>query len=111
MQACMAKEQEIVLEAATPLGFTVRVTKAYWEIISTLKHPVMQGHLEDVRTALETPDEIRLSKSDGQVYLFYKTRRPGRWVCAVSRRTGSDGFLITAYPTDAIKEGEHIWPI
>jgi hypothetical protein len=107
----MAKEQEIVLEAATPLGFTVRVTKAYWEIISTLKHPVMQGHLEDVRTALEAPDEIRLSKSDGQVYFFYKTRRPGRWVCAVSRRTGSDGFLITAYPTDAIKEGEHIWPI
>lgn len=107
----MDDEQETVLEAATPLGFTVRVTKAYWEIISNLKHPVMRGHLEDVRTALEAPDEIRLSKSDGQVYLFYKTRRPGRWVCAVSRRTGSDGFLITAYPTDAIKEGEHIWPI
>ena len=104
-------EQAMILEVVTPLGFTVRVTKAYWEIISTLKHPVMQGHLEEVREALATPDEIRLSKSDGQVYLFYKTRRPGRWVCAVSRRTGSDGFLITAYPTDAIKEGEHLWPI
>lgn len=104
-------EQAMILEVVTPLGFTVRVTKAYWEIISTLKHPVMQGHLEEVRGALATPDEIRLSKSDGQVYLFYKTRRPGRWVCAVSRRTGSDGFLITAYPTDAIKEGEHLWPI
>jgi hypothetical protein len=106
----MGDEQAIVLEAATPLGFTVRVTRAYWGIISRLKHPVMEGHLEEVRAALETPDEIRLSKSDDEVYLFYKTRRPGRWVCAVSRRTGSDGFLITAYPTDAIKEGEHIWP-
>ncbi len=103
-------QQAIILEVATPLGFTVRVTKAYWEIISTLKHPVMHGHLEEVRAALETPDEIRLSKSDDQVYLFYRSRRPGRWVCAVRRRTGSDGFLITAYPTDAIKEGEHIWP-
>jgi hypothetical protein len=57
----MGDEQEIVLEVATPLGFTVRVTKAYWEIISTLKHPVMHGHPEDVRTALEAPDEIPLS--------------------------------------------------
>jgi hypothetical protein len=47
---------------------------------------------------------------DDQVYLFYKIQRPERWVCAVSRRTDSEGFLITAYPTDAIKEGEQIWP-
>jgi hypothetical protein len=25
-------------------------------------------------------------------------------------REGRAGFLITAYPTDAIKEGEKIWP-
>jgi hypothetical protein len=73
----VAVEQEVVLQVTTPLGFTVRVTKAYWEIISTLKHPVMQGHLEDVRAALEIPDEIRLSKSDGAVYLFYKTSARG----------------------------------
>lgn len=107
----MSKDQGLLFVARTPLGFTVRVTKAYWEIISTLKHPVMRGHLDEVRVALESPDEIRLSKTDQQVYLFYKTQRPGRWVCAVSRRTDAEGFLITAYPTDAIKEGEHIWPI
>jgi len=106
----VSKDQDLLFVAKTPLGFAVRVTRAYWDIISTLKHPVMRGHLDEVRAALETPDEIRLSKSDGAVYLFYKTRRPGRWVCAVSRRNGLDGFLITAYPTDAIKEGEHLWP-
>jgi hypothetical protein len=28
----------------------------------------------------------------------------------VTRRSSKDGFLITAYPTDAIKEGTKIWP-
>ena len=107
----MSRDRDLLFVANTPLGFTVRVTRAYWDIISTLKHPVMRGHLDEVRAALNSPDEIRLSKTDDQVYLFYKTQRPGRWVCAVSRRTDSEGFLITAYPTDAIKEGEQIWPI
>jgi hypothetical protein len=28
----------------------------------------------------------------------------------VAKRTDQDGFLITTYPTDAIKEGAEIWP-
>ena len=28
---------------------------------------------------------------------------------AVAKRLNGEGFLITAYPTDAIKEGEQIW--
>jgi hypothetical protein len=34
----------------------------------------------------------------------------GRWACAVARRNDNGGFLITAYPTDAIKEGVRVWP-
>jgi hypothetical protein len=63
-----------------------------------------------VQKVLESPEEIRRSKSDPEVYLFYRSRRNRRWVCAVSKQEGALGFLITAYPTDAIKEGEHIWP-
>jgi hypothetical protein len=59
---------------------------------------------------LENPSEIRLSRSDPAVYLFYRPERIGRWVCAVAKRLDGEGFLITAYPTDAIKEGERIWP-
>jgi len=43
------------------------------------------------------------------VYLFYRLERPKRWLCAVAKRLNGEGFLITAYPTDAIKEGEQIW--
>jgi hypothetical protein len=69
----------------------------------------MAGHEDDVQAVLMNPDEIRLSRSDSNVYLFYKSKNSRRWVCAVVRRLDGDGFLITAYPTDAIKEGKHIW--
>ena len=69
----------------------------------------MAGSEEDVKMALAQPDEIRQSKSDEMVFLFYKEEREKRWICAVSKQTGSEGFLITTYPTDAIKEGVQVW--
>ncbi len=69
----------------------------------------MAGREEDVKRTLEQPDEIRQSKSDKNVYLFYKVEQERRWTCAVSKQTGEEGFLIRAYPTDAIKEGVPVW--
>ncbi|MDR7898015.1 hypothetical protein RHJ63_06785 [Thermosynechococcus sp. JY1334] len=66
--------------------------------------------LEDcVRLALSTPDEVRRSSRDSGVLLFYRVQREKRWVVAVARRLNGDSFLITAYQTDAIKEGETVW--
>ena len=100
---------DLFFEASTPLGFSVRVTRNYWELIVTLKHPVMRGREADVQNTLQEPDEIRRSRSDGAVYLFYRIERPKRWICAVAKRLDGEGFLITTFPTDAIKEGERIW--
>ena len=105
----MADKKDLLFEVMTPLGFRVRVTHAYWELIVTIKHPAMAGREADVKKALEYPDEIRQSKTDKNVYLFYKAEREKRWICAVSKQTGEDGFLITTYPTDAIKEGVPVW--
>ncbi len=30
-------------EVATPLGFNVRITRRYWDLIVSVKHPVMRG--------------------------------------------------------------------
>lgn len=100
---------DLLFDVLTPLGFRVRATRTYWELIITIKHPVMAGHEEDVRETLRNPDEVRQSKSDPKVYLFYKPERIGRWICAVAKRLDGDGYLITTYPTDAIKEGVQIW--
>jgi hypothetical protein len=102
-------ESDILFEVSTPLGFRVRVTRDYWELIGTVKHPVMLEQATEVQDVLHTPDEIRQSRRDPAVFLFYRAVVPGRWFCAVAKRLNAEGFLITTYPTDAIKEGERVW--
>lgn len=70
----------------------------------------MAGREDVVKATLETPDQVRQSRSDSDVLLFYRAERVDRWACAVTKRAAEQGFLITAYPTDAIKEGTQIWP-
>lgn len=101
--------EDLLFEVPTPLGFSVRVTRDYWKLIVTIKHPVMHGREMGVQDALQTPDEIRRSRSDPAVLLFYRLERPGRWICAVAKRLNDEGLMITTYPTDAIKEGERVW--
>jgi hypothetical protein len=102
-------ENELLFEVDTPLGFSVRVSQSYWEFIVTVKHPTMAGMENEVQTTLREPEEVRRSRSDANVYLFYRKQNAQRWFCAVVRRLNGDGFLITTYPTDAIKAGETIW--
>lgn len=97
------------LEIHTPLGWNVRLSDERWRIISEIKHPALVGHREEIVDTLANPDEIRRSKSDEQVFLFYRAYREQRWFCAVTKNAGDSGFLITAYQTSAIKAGEIIW--
>ena len=43
------------------------------------------------------------------VYPFYRVDQ-SRFLCAVVKRLDGEGFLITAYPCDKVKEGDRIWP-
>ena len=102
-------ERELLFDVVTPLGFQVRVTRSSWELIAGMKHPVMRGREAELAALLQSPEEIRRSRTDPKVYLFYRLERPNRWTCAVVKRPNEEGFLITAYPTDAKKAGEQIW--
>ena len=101
--------EDVLFQVPTPLGVDVRIISRLWARIAAVKHPNMDGRLGDVVESLRDPDEVRRSLSDGQVVLFYRVDRPGRWVCSVVRRLNGDGFLITGYITSAVKEGEQIW--
>ena len=105
----MEKSTEFLFEVMTPLGFSVHTTPAYWEMITKIKHPVMAEQIDDVKETLENPDEIRVSKRDPNVYLFYRAKETRRWICVVAKDESGSSFVITTYPTDAIKEGELIW--
>ncbi|WP_254568033.1 hypothetical protein [Oscillatoria sp. HE19RPO] len=95
-------------EVLTPLQFTVRTSEEYWEKL-LVKHPDIADLEAEIQQALTAPDEIRRSSHDPNVLLFYLILKQKRWVVAVVRRLNGDGFLITAYQTDAIKEGETLW--
>ncbi len=64
----------------------------------------------EVKKALEHPEEIRQGLKDPTVFLFYRAAGSRRSICAVVKRLDRDGFLLTAYPTDSIKEGDRVWP-
>jgi len=100
---------EVFFEVSTPLGFTVRCSQACWEFIVSQKHPVLADMKErskrfwKLRNRCDAAGRTRMS-----FFLFYKGSAP-RWLCAVARREDGSGFLITAYPTDAVKAGEIVW--
>jgi len=100
---------DLLFEAQTPLGFSVRVTTERWRLIIAAKHPIMAGREGLVQAALEAPEEVRQSRIDPQCYSS-TVEGTKRWTCAVAKRATEGAFLITAYPTDAIKEGVRIWP-
>ena len=99
---------KLLFSVESPLGKQIRTTEAYWRDIVTFKHPQLNGKIRDVELALIDPDIIRKSRSDKDVYLYYKVIT-GRILCAVARHLNGDGFLITAYFTDKVKEGKKIW--
>ena len=103
----LSTDSTILFEVETPLGFTVRTSTQYWQKIIT-KHPDLAERRELIKMALAAPDEIRRSSRDVGILLFYLATDK-RWAVAVARRLNGDGFLITAYQTDEIKEGETIW--
>jgi hypothetical protein len=102
-------DADVLFEARTPLGFTVRVTKARWELIMAIKHPVMAGREAGVKLALESPDEIRQSRSDSQALLFYKEQANRRWVCAVVKQ-GVRKVPDHGVPDGRVNEGTRKWP-
>ena len=48
---------EMLFEVLTPLDFRVRVTRSYWKLIVSDKHPAMRGREADVRDASNIPNK------------------------------------------------------
>jgi hypothetical protein len=93
-------------------GHSVRLTDE--RLAHILEHPEMAGMEDELERVLQTPSEVRLSRSDDNVRLFYefytRTRMGGKWLCVVVKYLPDDAFVITAYLTDTLKAGETVWP-
>ena len=70
--------------------------------------------LSHFHSSFSLPTEVRLSRADDNVRLFYEfyaqTRVGGKWLCVVVKYLPDDAFVVTAYLTETIKAGETLWP-
>lgn len=98
---------EILFEIRTPLNRIIRTTKKYWDYLVSVKHRVMKNKEAIVQEVLSDPDTVRKSKIDENVFLYYKQK--DKLYCVIVKHENDAGFLLTAYPTDKVKEGEVLW--
>ena len=71
-------------------------------------HPELKIHFERISQVLINPDEIRRSRLDKNVLLFYKffaKVKSGKYI-NVTIKTGHRNFVLTSYITDKIRAGE-----
>ena len=102
------KLTDVYFEVETPLGVKIRTTKDYWKKIVTIKHPIIAKYEERVKESLKKPTEIRRSKQDPSVHLYYKDLG-NIYVCTVCDHVDNkNGYIITAYLTKRIREGEKV---
>lgn len=98
----------VYFEVESVLGKRIRTTREHWKLISEIKHPIIKGHEKEVKETISDPDEVRQSKKDGSVYLYYR-KLSKYFVCVLVKHLNSEGFIITAYLADKIKKGDVIW--
>lgn len=101
---------KIYFKTVSKLKKEIRTTEKYWGIITNIKHPSIKGKETAVKETLKNPNFIRRSKSNKNVYLFYKKQNQ-YFLCVIVKHLNKHGFIITVYLTTKIIEGELIWPI
>ncbi len=97
-----------LFEIKSTSGKLLRTSKSYWAKIVTIKHPSLFNKQKEIEKVLQSPEIIRVSKSDKNVFLYYRKHKLN-YFCAVVKHENGKGFLITAYITNKIKEGKTIW--
>ena len=93
-------------------GRPVRLTDE--RVAHILQHQEMAEMEAEIERVLQAPAEVRMSRSDDSVQLFYEfyaqTLVGGKWFCVVVKYPPDDAFVVTAYLTDQLKAGETLWP-
>jgi len=79
-----------------------------------LEHPEMRGLEPSIAETLGNPEVVTGSRGDPQVHLYYRLynhpRLGEKYLCVVVKTVESDAFVLSAYLTDRVKQGEPLWP-
>jgi hypothetical protein len=92
-------------------GVGIRLTDE--RLKHVLEHPEMSDTETEIEETLLRPQRVVRSRSDEEVRLYYRfypeTRVGGKFLCVVVKVRAEDAFVVTAYLTDKVKEGESLW--
>lgn len=66
----MGNDERIYFAIRTPLDVEVRTTVDYWAYLTAMKHTVMKGKEDIVKAVLQSPEGIRQSRTDKEVFLL-----------------------------------------
>ncbi|MEA3464318.1 MAG: DUF4258 domain-containing protein [Patescibacteria group bacterium] len=102
------KGDKKLFQIKSVLNKQIKTTRDYWQKITAIKHPSIRDREEEAKETLKSPDIIRVSNSDKKVFLYYKKYHKN-YLCVVVRHQNGQGFIITVYITNKIKEGKQIW--
>ncbi len=91
-----------VIDIEDKFGNRICLTRERWN--HALKHKI--PNLDHLESCLQNPVEVRKSKYDEDARLYYR-KLGGEYVCVVVQI--EDGFIMTAYTTEGMKEGETVW--
>ncbi|MCK5062187.1 DUF4258 domain-containing protein [Candidatus Parcubacteria bacterium] len=109
MQAIIKNDSnKNLFQVKSVLSKQIKTSKEYWQKITVIKHPSIKGKEKEAKKTLSSPDMIRVSNSDKKVFLYYRKYRKN-YLCVVARHENGNGFIITVYITNKIKEGKQIW--
>ena len=74
----------------------------------------MSRSLLDIDRVLLHPEQVVQSRADEDARLYYRyffgTPVGDKYLCVVVKTRAQDAFVLTAYYTDTIKQGERLWP-
>jgi hypothetical protein len=98
-----------MLDVTTPLEYRVVLTRDRWREIVRFKHPAVAQYKDRMRECLEDPDVIRASAKVPDVHIYY-LRIGGLFLCVVCAPGDGDRyFVVTAYLTKRLKQGDDLW--
>lgn len=78
MDKRVQRTDKIRFEVRSALDVMIRTTEGYWKLITELKHPIIKKYEDEIKETLRNPDEVRVSKKDSTVFLYYKQYRRHR---------------------------------
>lgn len=102
----MNKQGDLLFNVYSCINKKIWTTNSHWWLITNVKHPIVKGSKNLVKNTLKNPLCIKYSKIDDDILLFYNKFREKYFLCIIVRILNGEGFIVTCYVTDKIKEGE-----